>query len=121
MTESVRGTNVVLRPLVSIDSVARTIVGIDVAKTAEAAGGILTPGYVKDGESLRGPLGEMIRAVDGNELIVGFQVGLPESGGRTEFLDRFSVARELGIRSFNFYNYGFIPYSHLGWINEGLH
>jgi hypothetical protein len=120
LTESVRGTNVVLRPLVSIDPVARTIVGIDVTATAKATGGILTPGYVKDGEALRGPLGDMIHAVDRNELIIGFQVGLPESGGKTEFLDRLSVARELGVRSFNFYNYGFIPYSHLTWIKNGI-
>ena len=53
-------------------------------------------------------------------LIVGFQVGLPESGGKVEFLDRVKTARDLGVQSFNFYNYGFIPLKRLEWIAEGL-
>jgi len=47
-------------------------------------------------------------------------VGLPESGGKNEFVDRTRAARELGITSFNFYNYGLIPLENLGWIRESL-
>jgi len=37
-----------------------------------------------------------------------------------EFLDRVKTARELGVKNFNFYNYGFVPYENFGWIKEGL-
>jgi len=45
---------------------------------------------------------------------------LPESGGKAEFLDRMKTARAMGITSFNFYNYGFIPLKNLEWIAESL-
>ncbi len=120
LMEAVSGTETKLRPLASIDPTARTMVGVDPARTAPITGGLLVPGYVKDGAALRLPLAELQKLVGANELILGFQVGLPESGGKTEFLDRLSTARSMGITSYNFYNYGFIPYSHLGWIKEGL-
>ncbi|MEX2090121.1 MAG: hypothetical protein WEB62_10130, partial [Bacteroidota bacterium] len=120
LMESVQGTNVELRPLVSIDPTARTMVGIDPERIAKITGGILVPGYVKDGTALRNPLKNIQAAIGKAELILGFQIGLPESGGRPEFLDRLKTARELGVTSFNFYNYGFVPYEHLGWIKEGL-
>jgi hypothetical protein len=47
-------------------------------------------------------------------------VGLPESGGRKEFADKMSVAKELGVNSFNFYNYGLIPLQNLTWIKESV-
>ena len=119
LMESVKGTNVHLRPLVSIDPTARTMVGIDVERIAKIAGGMLVPGYVKDGAALREPLKKIQSAIGKAELILGFQVGLPESGGKPEFLDRVKTARELGVTSFNFYNYGFVPYEHFGWIKEG--
>lgn len=120
LMESVKGTNVQLRPLVSIDPIARTMVGIDVEHIAKIAGGMLVPGYVKDGAALREPLNKIQSAIGKAELILGFQVGLPESGGKPEFLDRIRTARELGVTSFNFYNYGFVPYGHFGWIKEGM-
>lgn len=120
LMESVKGTNVQLRPLVSIDPIARTMVGIDPQQIATITGGILVPGYVKDGAALREPVKKIQAAIGKGELILGFQVGLPESGGRQEFLDRVKTARELGVTSFNFYNYGFVPYDHFGWIKEGL-
>jgi hypothetical protein len=120
LMESVKGTNVQLRPLVSIDPIGRTMVGIDPERIVKTTGGILVPGYVKDGTALRNPLKNIQAAIGKAELILGFQVGLPESGGRPEFLDRLTTARELGVTSFNFYNYGFVPYEHLGWIKEGL-
>jgi len=58
--------------------------------------------------------------MSGKDLTVGLQVGLPESGGKTEFLDRVRSVRDLGIRSFNFYNYGFVPLENLAWIRESL-
>ena len=54
------------------------------------------------------------------QLVVGFQVGLPESGGKQEFLSRMSTARAMGVRDFNFYNYGLIPLENLEWIKEGV-
>ena len=120
LMESVKGSNVQLRPLVSIDPIARTMVGIDPERIAKIAGGMLVPGYVKDGAALREPLKKIQSAIGKAELILGFQVGLPESGGKPEFLDRVKTACELGVTSFNFYNYGFVPYDHFGWIKEGL-
>jgi hypothetical protein len=53
-----------------------------------------------------------------DEITLGLQMGLPESGGRKEFLEKMSVAKENGIQSFNFYNYGFVPLENLKWIKE---
>jgi hypothetical protein len=96
------------------------MVGMDVARVAAITGGVLMPGYLKDGPTLRAPLGEVQKLAAGKQVIVGFQVGLPESGGKAEFLSRLSTAREMGIRDFNFYNYGFIPLENLQWISEGV-
>ncbi len=113
-------SSTVLRPLVSFDPTAREMVGMDVARVAAITGGVLMPGYLKDGPTLRAPLGEVQKLAAGKQVIVGFQVGLPESGGKAEFLSRLSTAREMGIRDFNFYNYGFIPLENLQWISEGV-
>ena len=77
-------------------------------------------GYVKDGEALRDPLATLQQQVGSAEITLGFQVGLPESGGKKELLERMSVAREMGIKSFNFYNYGFVPLGNLQWIKEAV-
>lgn len=111
----------VLRPLVSFDATAREMVGMDVRRVAAITGGVLMPGYVKDGPALRAPLTAVQELANGKQVIVGFQVGLPESGGKEEFLSRMSAAREMGIQDFNFYNYGFIPLENLQWIFDGLH
>lgn len=120
LMEAVSGSNVRLRPLVSYDGAARTMVGMDPAAVAAITGGVLMPGYTKDGDALRPLLTGLQAMVSEGEIIVGFQVGLPESGGRAEFLSRVAAARELGITAFNFYNYGFIPLSNLEWIREAL-
>lgn len=120
LMESVKGTTVQLRPLASIDGGARAMVGMDPMRVAGITGGLLIPGYVKDGSALREPLKTLQESVGKGELILGFQVGLPESGGKAEFLDRLQAALALGITSFNFYNYGFVPIEHLGWIKEGI-
>jgi hypothetical protein len=109
-----------LRPMMHIDPLARRLVSVDPTKMAAITGGILALGYVKEGEALRAPLAALQSLVGGADITLGFQVGLPESGGRKEFLERMSVADGMGIRSFNFYNYGFIPYGNLGWIREAL-
>jgi len=111
---------VVVRPMVSIDPVARRMVGMNPERVVAITGGILTPGYVKDGAALRPLLSELQTLIPDREITVGFQVGMPESGGRPEFLDRMKTAREMGITSFNFYNYGFIPLKNLEWIFESL-
>ncbi len=116
----VSGTGVRLRPLVSFDAAARTMVGMNPRLVSRITGGVLMPGYTKDGETLGPLIADMQSQIQGSELIVGLQVGLPESGGREEFLSRMAVAREHGIGSFNFYNYGFIPYGHLAWIRKAL-
>lgn len=117
---AVSSTEVQIRPLVSFDANARMMVGMDPPAVAQKTGGVLMPGYTKDGETLRPLIAELRSLVGDREIIVGFQVGLPESGGRKEFLSRVSAARAQGITSFNFYNYGFIPYGHLAWIREAL-
>jgi hypothetical protein len=109
-----------LRPLVSLSPLSRKMVSVDPAKCARITGGLLVPGYVKDGTALRGPLADLLEILPETDLTLGFQVGLPGSGGKSAFLSRMDVAREHGITSFNFYNYGFIPLSRLGWIKESL-
>ncbi|MGB2869411.1 MAG: hypothetical protein WBD36_13230 [Bacteroidota bacterium] len=118
--ESTDRTGVHVRPLVSIDPVARVMVGVNPGKIASTTGGFLVPGYVKDGDALREPLRALQAQAGAGEVIVGLQVGLPGSGGETEFLSRLQAARDLGVRNFNFYNYGFIPLKNLAWIKRGL-
>lgn len=120
LVDAVKGTAVKLRPLISFDRSARMVVGADPKRMAAVTGGILVPGYVSDPPALREPLTALQSMVGVGEIVVGFQVGLPESGGKSQFLERLKIARELGIARFNFYNYGFIPYSHFGWIKEAL-
>jgi len=117
---AVSGSGARLRPLVSYDPEARTMVGMDPRAVAAVTGGVLMPGYTKEGDALRPLIGGVQALVLKGEIIVGLQVGLPESGGRAEFLSRVAVARELGISAFNFYNYGFIPLANLAWIREAL-
>jgi len=121
LAEAVQGTPCTLRPMTSLDPVAQMMVGMDPARVAESTGGLLALGYVKDGNALHPLLKQLQSRLKGKEITVGFQVGLPESGGKAEFLDRVATARGLGIRSYNFYNYGLIPLENLSWIREGMH
>lgn len=116
--EGARSTR--LRQLVSIDPLAQRIVSVDPVASAKTTGGLLVLGYVRDGTALRKPMETLQTAVGSAGITLGLQVGLPESGGKKEFLDKMSTARTLGIASFNFYNYGFIPSQNLQWINEAL-
>jgi hypothetical protein len=109
-----------IRPIVSLDPSARRAAGVDIASIAGVTGGVLVPGYVRDGERLRGLLRTLLPELQGSEVTVGLQVGLPESGGREEFLGRLFAAREAGITSFNFYNYGLISLDRLEWVRDGL-
>lgn len=112
--------DVAIRPIAAFDPEWRRMVGVDVTANAAITGGILMPGYVKDGAALRDALAAMQAAIPGRALTVGMQVGMPESGGRQEFRDRMRTAREHGITSFNFYNYGFIPLERLAWVKDAL-
>ena len=109
-----------LRQLVNIDPLARKMVSVDAAASAKTAGGLLALGYVKDGLSLREPLKVLQTLVGEAEITLGLQLGLPESGGKKEFLEKMSVAKEIGIKSFNFYNYGLVPLDNLKWIKEAV-
>lgn len=109
-----------LRPMASLDATYRRLVGSDPSAVAGITNGILALGYLRDGAALRGPLSDLQRQVGSANLTVGFQVGMPGSGGREEFLDRMNTARALGIESYNFYNYGFIPLPRFAWITEAL-
>ena len=120
LADEIRATSVKLRPMVSLDPSAQRSVGVDARRVADATGGVLALGYFKDGAALRTPLASLQSQVAGRAITVGFQVGLPESGGKAEFLSRMSAAKELGISNFNFYNYGLIPYENLEWIKESL-
>ncbi|MCX6142016.1 MAG: hypothetical protein NTZ35_02230 [Ignavibacteriales bacterium] len=112
--------NTQLRQLINVDPLARKMVSVDAAASAKTAGGLLALGYVKDGPSLREPLKALQSLVGDAEITLGLQLGLPESGGRKEFLEKMSVAKEIGIKSFNFYNYGFVPLDNLKWIKEAV-
>lgn len=112
--------NVHVRQMMSVDPAAWKLTGVDPVASAHTTGGILAPGYVNDGNALAQPLSGLISLLPGSDITLGFQVGLPEGGGKAEFLDRMRVARERGITSFNFYNYGFIPLKNLKWIAEAL-
>ncbi len=124
LAEELRDTvgvgSAVLRPLVSYNRVSRRTAGVDVAALSRVTGGVLMPGYVQDGDALRELLAEVQRFAGTGEVIVGFQVGLPGSGGREGFLSRMRVAREMGVQDFNFYNYGLIHLENLSWIRNGL-
>lgn len=109
-----------LRQMVSVDPLARRLVSVDPAASAKVLGGLLALGYVKDGVALREPLKALRAAIGGAKITLGLQVGLPESGGKKEFLGKISTAKELGVDSFNFYNYGFIPSQNLTWIKEAF-
>jgi hypothetical protein len=109
-----------LRQLVNIDPLARRMVSVDVSASAKMTGGVLALGYVRDGNSLREPLKALRSLVGSGELTLGLQLGLPESGGKKEFLEKMSVAIDQGVVSFNFYNYGFVPLQNLGWIKEAV-
>jgi hypothetical protein len=112
--------NVPLRQMMHVDTAAHALVSVDPAASAGITGGILALGYVKDGTALREPLANLLRTLNGNDITLGFQVGMPESGGRAEFLDRMNTAKDLGVSSFNFYNYGFIPLRNLDWIADAV-
>jgi hypothetical protein len=120
VAEATKSFRVRLRPMISLDPSAQKMAGIDVGRIAGITGGVLTLGYVKDGAALRSPLSLLQSQIPDKALTVGFQLGLPESGGKVEFLDRMKVARELGISSYNFYNYGLVPQENLRWIKESL-
>ncbi len=109
-----------VRQLVNVDPLSRRMVSVDVAGSARTMGGVLALGYVRDGVSLREPLKALQSLVGDAEITLGLQLGLPESGGKKEFLDKMSVAKEIGIQSFNFYNYGFVPLENLKWIREAV-
>jgi hypothetical protein len=109
-----------VRQMAQIDPVARRLTGINPAASAKVAGGVLVLGYVKDGLTLRAPLQDVQNLIGTGEITLGLQVGLPESGGKKEFLQKISVAEQLGIRSFNFYNYGLIPRHNLTWIRDAF-
>jgi hypothetical protein len=120
LQESVQRFDTVLRPLVSFAKTSRRLAGIDAAKLSAITGGVLMPGYLRDGNALRKPLADMQDIVGVNDLIVGLQVGLPGSGGRPEFQSRMKTAREMGVTDFNFYNYGLIHLQNLDWIRESV-
>jgi hypothetical protein len=109
-----------IRPIINYDPEWRMMVGVDLQRIASVTGGILMPGYLKDADALRPALTRVQDIIPDKPITVGMQVGLPESGGKQDFLDRMRLCRERGITSFNFYNYGFIPYERLEWIREGL-
>jgi hypothetical protein len=112
--------DVPLRQMMSVEASARRLVSVDPAGSAHITGGVLALGYVRDGAALERPLAGMQSLVGDGELTLGFQVGLPESGGKAEFLDRMRVARAHGVANFNFYNYGLIPLNNLAWITQSL-
>lgn len=110
----------VVRPMVSLDATAARLSGLDPVAARAIAGSVIAMGYVKDGPALTGLLAPYLEKVPAKDVTVGFQVGLPESGGKAEFDGRYAAARALGVERFNFYNYGFIPLERLAWVKEAV-
>jgi hypothetical protein len=120
LADAVAPFGTVLRPMTSLDPIAQRLTAMNPAKVAQATGGMLALGYMKDGNALRAPLRALKEAMGAHQLTVGMHVGMPESGGKNEFLDRVAASRALGITHFNFYNYGFVPLAYLDWIPIAL-
>jgi hypothetical protein len=113
-------THTIIRPMITIDPFGWLIAGQDIKALAGITGGVLALGYVKEDEKLKPLIQKMQSEIPEKEIILGVHVGLPESGGKKEFLKRMSAAQACGIHAFNFYNYSFIPYENLLWIKEVL-
>ncbi len=110
-----------LRPLVGIDPVARVMAGVNPAELAKVTGGILLLAYRKEGAEIRPEIERMRSDLGGTaELRIGMHLGLPETGGKAEFLSRMAACLEAGITQFNFYNYSFVPLANLSWIRQAL-
>jgi hypothetical protein len=109
-----------LRPLVGPDPVARKIVGMNPVEVGKATGGILLLAYVKNGVEIRPEIDRLRLALGNNEVRVGMHLGMPETGGKAEFLSRMAACLDAGVTEFNYYNYSFVPLANLGWIREAL-
>jgi hypothetical protein len=109
-----------LRVLVGPDPAARKLLGVNAGEVGNAAGGIVLLAYVKTGPEIRPEIDRLRTALGEGELRVGMHLGLPETGGKAEFLSRMASCCEAGIRKFNYYNYSFIPLANLGWIRDAL-
>jgi hypothetical protein len=109
-----------LRPLVGPDPAARRIVSMDPVSVGNVTGGVILLAYVREGEEIRGQLEQLRSALGRNEVRVGMHLGMPETGGKKEFLSRMKACRQAGVTRFNFYNYGMVPLENLAWIQEGL-
>ena len=120
LADAVASYDVKLRPMTSVDPAAQTLVGMDPRSVADKTGGVLALGYMKDGEALRPYLDALQRQLGPRALTLGLHVGMPESGGKKEFLSRVAAARSLGIDSYNFYHYGFVPRGYIDWIPEAF-
>ncbi|MGE5315184.1 MAG: hypothetical protein ACM3Q4_10850 [Acidobacteriota bacterium] len=121
LSDAVSTQGIRLLPMTSLDPIAQRMAAMNPQKVSEVTGGILALGYIREGAALRAPLEALkSRLGPARRLTVGMHVGMPESGGKSDFLARMSAARALGITRFNFYNYGFVPLSHIDWIAEAL-
>ncbi len=109
-----------LRPLIGHDPVARTMAGVNPAEVAKVTGGVLLLAYVKNGADIRPEIDRMRSALGSGELRVGMHLGLPETGGKAEFLSRMAACLDAGVTRFNYYNYGLVPLENLGWIRQAL-
>jgi hypothetical protein len=109
-----------LRPLVGPDPVARKSVGMNPVEVGKVTGGILLLAYVRNGEEIRPELDRLRAALGTNEVRIGMHLGLPETGGKAEFLSRMAACCDAGVRRFNFYHYSLVPLANLGWIREAL-
>ncbi len=109
-----------LRPLIGIDPAARTMAGVNPAELAKVTGGILLLAYRKEGAEIRPEIDRVRSGIGAAELRIGMQLGLPETGGKAEFLSRMATCLEAGVTQFNYYNYGLVPLANLGWIRQAL-
>jgi hypothetical protein len=89
-------------------------------EVGRATGGILLLAYVKNGAEIRPEIDRLRSALGDNEVRIGMHLGMPETGGKAEFLSRMAACLDAGVTQFNYYNYSFVPLANLGWIREAL-
>ncbi len=87
---------------------------------AKVTGGILLLAYRKEGAEIRPEIDRIRSGIGAAELRIGMHLGLPETGGKAEFLSRMAICLEAGVTQFNYYNYGLVPLANLGWIRQAL-
>ncbi|MCW6510935.1 hypothetical protein [Lichenifustis flavocetrariae] len=105
--------------LVLIDLKDGWLGGCDIAEAAKALDGVILCAYDMDPATVSRTVSEGRRAVGPDKILgTGFRVFYPEMTSAADLAVRAAAAREAGVDSINFYNYGLIPKRRLEWVSE---